>query len=1356
MSDSRSHDIAARRALLAARLRRAGTDAPVIPTVPRSGPLPLSFAQERMWFLQQYETDSPVYNCPVPIRLSGALNRDALSRAIELIVARHESLRTRYRMVDGAPTQQICEPGPVELITEDLSEVSAEQREDELARLTRRFARELIDLDMGPAVRFLLVRLDDDTHSLVTNAHHIGWDGWSRSVFLRELDAAYGELIEGRAPHLAELPLQHADYAVWQREQLQGERLQRLVEWWREYLAGAPPTSEMPTDRPRQPEVTHAGARVTFGVPGGISDAVRELGKGADCTLFMTLLAAWGVLMYRYTRQDDLVVGGPVAGRTRVELEELIGCFANTLAFRLDLSGDPDVPELLRRVRGATLDAHEHQDLPFERLVGALASTRDPSRTPLFQVIFQSRNFRRVDGNVGDLRAEIIECDAGTAKFDLNVEISDQPDGFAGLIEYNTDLFDEATARRMARHFTNLLASMTESPDQRVSQLQVLSEAERHQALVEWGQNPRDYPRDSCVHELFDQQADATRDAVAARDGEAELTYGELRERANNLAHCLRARGVEPGDRVGVLLPRCLDMLIATLATVKAGAAYVPLDPDYPAQRLEWMLTDADASALLTQSELIGQLPDFGGRVLCLDSDAGEIAACSAESPVVNVAATDLAYVMYTSGSTGQPKGVAVPHRAVVRLVVNADYVRLGPGDVVPQIASFGFDAATFEVWGALLNGGLVTLIPPDVVLSPVALCERLRVEGVTAMFMTTALFDRMAADAPGGLAGIGTVIFGGEAADANSTRRVLEAEPPDRLLNAYGPTENTTFSTCHEVIGVEPGAPSIPIGKPIANSTAYILDQHRQPVPVGVTGELYVAGDGLADGYWRQPELTAESFVAAGLDDQSGERLYRTGDLARYVADGSIEWCGRLDDQVKIRGHRIEPAEAQAAIHIHPAVGQAIVLPRDDPSGQKHLVAWVSLATGHEIAEPQLREFLTGSLPRVMLPTHIVIVPSLPLNRNGKVDREALPEPNWGEPRDAGSRVAPRDSLEDGLIRVWERVLGVSEIGVTDDFFELGGHSLLAARLMAEIEAELGLTVPLSSLFSTPTIEGLAGTIGAADAAASPAKVLELRSGRPGPTIFMPHIRAHLPVGYERLADTLAEDLNLSLLHDPSWHRELPPDTTVEDLAATIVANLREVQPVGPYFLAGFCVDGVLAWEMACQLEQAGCEVALLVLLETRVAGAAPVVVGLRGKLNIHLHTMRGMGLSLIARYLFDRALYRWRGVVGTSLHQRGRPVPPHLHVQSWERIAQQMQQRYRPRRYSGHVAVLRSDWLSKYWDEPADLGWAAFADGDVETYQLDTGHRLLSSRDVGELAEYMSDCVRCAAGVSAGPSDE
>ncbi len=1317
MSDSEDRDIEARRASLAARLRGAASDDSAIPRASRAGLLPLSFAQERMWFLHQYQTAGPAHNCPVPIRLSGPLDHEALVRAIELIVTRHEPLRTRFRMADGEPVQEIYEPGPVALAVEDLSELAAEQRAGELARLTRQFAREPIDLAAGPPARFLLVRLADEAHTLVLNVHHIVWDGWSRGVFVRELGQAYAEFTQGREPALAELPVQHADYAVWQREELQGERLQRLVTWWREYLAGAPPTSEMPTDRPRQAELTHAGARVTFRVPSELSDAVRELGQSSDCTLFMTLLAAWGVLMHRYTGQDDLLIGGPVAGRMRVELEDLIGYFINTLVFRLDISGDPDVAELLGRVREAALGAHGHQELPFERLVDEVVSSRDPSRTPLFQVIFQTRNFPRAEAEVGDLRAEVIECDAGTAKLDLNVEITDQPDGFAGLIEYNTDLFDEATAQRMARHFTNVLVDMTESADLRVSQLELLSEAERLQTLVEWAQNFSDYPRDACVPELFDQQAAATPDAVAARDGDAELTYRELRERANRLAHCLQARGVEPGDRVGILLPRCLDILAATLATVKAGAAYVPLDPDHPAQRLQWMLADAGVAAVVTLAELSDQIPDLAGRALCLDRDAEEIAACSAESPAVDVAGTDLAYVMYTSGSTGRPKGVAVPHRAVLRLVVNADYLQLGPGDVVPQIASFGFDAATLEVWGPLLNGGTVALIPREVVLDPVALCERLRAEGVTAMFMTSALFNTVAADAPDGLAGIGTVIVGGDAVEAHSVARVLEAGPPDRLLNGYGPTENTTFSTWHEVTGVAPGAVTVPIGRPIANSTAYIFDGQRHPVPVGVTGELYVGGDGLADGYWRQPELTAESFVTVHIGNGRAERLYRTGDLARYLADGSIEWVGRVDDQVKIRGHRIEPAEVRAAVQNHPAV---------------------------EVTEAELREFLARSLPRVMVPTHIAMLTSLPLSGNGKVDRDALPEPAWGKPLASESRVAPRDGLEDGLRRVWERVLGVSEIGVTDDFFELGGHSLLAARLLAEIEAELGVVAPLSSLFLTPTVEGLAGAMRAATGAAAHPRILELRSGRCGPTLFMPHIRPHLPAGYRGLMEALAEDLNLSVLHDPSRHREMPAGLEIGNVAASFVADLRQAQPAGPYFLAGFCVDGVLAWEMACQLERAGCEVAMLALLEARIPGTAPSNASLRGRLEIHLANVRGGGLPGASRYVFERAVHTLRSAAGAALRRRG----------SGELVRElgRMQQRYRPRRYAGHVHILRSVWLSKYWDEPADLGWAAFADGTVETHQSDTEHRLLARRDVGELAAYLSDCVHRAAATADG----
>lgn len=1316
------------RSSLAARLRQAGAEAraPGIPRTPRAELAPTSFAEERLWFLWRYDPQSPAYACPVPIHLHGPLDAPALRVAIELVVARHEVLRTTFTVVDGRPMQRVGAPGSIELPLDDLSALPEAERAACMEALTRQWVALPFDLERGPVVRFRLLRLAPEHHVLLLVAHHSVWDGWSRAVFVREVDRGYRELVAGPEPALPDLPLQYADYAAWQREQLSGERLERLVAWWREHLAGAPPTSVMPTDRPRPAQQTHEGARVHFHVPAHIADAVRRAGADADCTLFMTLLAAWGAFMLRYTGQEDLLVGTPVAGRSRVELEELIGLFANTLVLRLDLSGDPDFPTLLQRVRRSALGAYEHQELPFERLVEELSVERDPSRTPLFQVAFQVRNFQRGELQVGSLRAEIIDCDAGTAKFDLNVEVIDRPDGLAGLIEYNTSLFEPATAQRMAGHFANLLASIAEAPRGRVSELRLLSEQERRRAVVEWNATATDYPSAACVHGLFDAQATARPDAVAARDAGREISYAELRDRADRLAAYLREAGVGAGTLVGVCTRWSADTLVALLGVLKAGAAYLPLDPEHPAKRLEFMMRDGDVAVLLTQEALLERLPEHSSLTLCLDRDAAQIAAAGHEPPAVEVTADDLAYVTYTSGSTGRPKGVAVPHRAVVRLVVGTDYVDLGPADVVAQLGSLAFDASTFEVWGALLTGARLAMIPREVVLAPAALCERLAAEGVTAVFMTTALLNRVAAEVPAGLAGLGTVIFGGEACDPRAVRAVLDAGPPARLLHAYGPTENTTFSTTHLVTEVAPDAVTVPIGRPIANSTAYVLDAHRQPAPVGAAGELYVGGDGLARGYRRRPELTAQRFVAHPFSDQPGARLCRTGDLARYRADGAIEWLGRLDDQVKIRGHRVEPAEVQTALSAHADVSEAVVLARGDAAGERRLVAWVVARARAEATEAELRAWLEGMLPRAMVPAQFVFVEALPLGPTGKVNRSALPDP--GAPA-AGQPVpvAPRDQMERALLAAWERTLGVEGIGVTDSFFDVGGHSLLAAALMAEIEAEAGVSAPLSLLFVAPTIERLARELRAIHRGVPAPTVLPLRSDGSGPTIFAPHILDSLDLGYQRLADALQGGLNLSVLFDPSL--TLGPDRadSVEDLAAALIEPMLQAQPRGPYFLLGYCISGVVTWEMARQLTEAGQQVPLLVLIEARTRKGARARASLRTRLHAHAEHVRGRGPAGLLGYVAERAAKRWQRVLGWHHFRRGGRVPEAAQREAWQAGALHLRERYDVPPLAVPVVVVRARPAWFRADVLPDLGWSACAHGPLSVVDVDAPHAVL-----------------------------
>lgn len=1339
-------DAAERRAVLAARLRAAGAGrhAASIPRRPRGDLVPMSFAQERLWFLWRYEPEATEYNSPLRVNLHGPLDVEALRRAFELIVARHEILRTTLVVADGMPMQRIGPPAELELPVHDLTDLDREEAEATAAALLSALTREPFDLERGPILRLRLVRLAPEDHSLFVVIHHAFWDGWSRGVLLHELGTAYEALAADRAPELPELPVQYADYALWQRERFQGERLERLLGWWREFLAGAPPTSTMPTDHPRPAHPTHRSDCARVHLPPHLAEAVRLCGRAENCTPFMTLFAAWAALQQRYSGQDDLVIGIPTAGRPQVELEGLIGCFINMIPVRVDLSGDPDFPALLRRVRDAAVGAYDHQDLPFERLVEELGLDRDPSLTPVFQVAMQVRNFARTEPRFADLRVEVPEFTLSGAKFDLDVELTDGPEGVLGMIEYAVDLYEATTAQRMVDHFANLLAGIAEHPDRRLSQLPVLSAAERDRAVVEWNRTTTAYPRVATIHDLFDARAAAHPEAVAVRGDDATATYGELAERADRLAAYLAEAGVALGDTVAICLEWSPDLLTAVLATLKAGAAYLPLDPEHPAARLEFMLRDGGARVLLTHETMLPRLPEYAGPIVCLDRDAAAIAARPAMAPPTQVAPEDLAYITYTSGSTGEPKGVAVTHRGVVRLVVDTDYVHLGPDDVIAQLSSFAFDASTFEIFGTLLTGARLALIPRAVVLDPVALCARLRSEGVTTMFITTALFNRIAADVPDGLAGIGTVIFGGEACDPDSVRRVLETGPPQRLLHAYGPTENTTFSTTHEVTAVAPGARTVPIGRPIANSTAYVLDAHGEPVPPGAVGEIYVGGDGLAQGYWRRPELTAERFVPHPFSGRPGERLYRTGDLARQLPDGVIEWVGRVDDQVKIRGHRVEPAEIEAALSRHPGVREAVVLARAGDDGQRRLVAWVATHDPETPTALDLREWLAELLPRALVPAQFVLMAALPLGPTGKVDRGALPEPDASALTVTRVHLPPRDDLERALVATWERVLERSDIGVRDSFFDLGGHSLLAARLMAEIEATLGVSPPLAALFAEPTIESLARELRAAGAAADPGVVLPLVAGRPGPTLIVPYVLAAPPTGYRRVAEALDPDINLTVTYD------LPREDDaraggLEGYAARLVRHVLAAQPEGPYYLVGHCAAGPVAWEMAQQMSAAGREVALLVLIEARAPGLTPRVAALRERIRRNLRRARRPDGGGWLGHLRERAGNRWAMLVGPALQRMGFRLPPEMQAPVTQAAARRMRDSYHFRPWNGRVAVIRSTGTYTTWDEPADLGWSRFVEGgELDLHEIDTTHEILVEAEAEKLAAALSTCVR------------
>ncbi|WNG46585.1 amino acid adenylation domain-containing protein [Archangium minus] len=1064
---------------LAQRLESAaggsqGVQPPPLVPMPKDGELPLSFAQQRLWFIEQFAPGGFAYNLPFVTRLKGQLDVAALERSLAELMRRHEALRTTFTQVDGQPVQRVAAELTLTLPVERLEELPQEARSGAVQRRVEEEFRRGFNLEKGPLVRVLLLRVTAEEHVLVLVMHHIVGDGWSLGVLVRELSALYEAFSTGVEPALAALPVQYGDYARWQREWLKGEVLETQLSWWKQRLAGAPPALELPTDRPRPPVQTFRGATLAVRLPAALSGAIRELNRREGVTPFMTFLAAYQALLARYSGQTDIVVGSPIAGRTQRELEGLIGFFVNTLALRVDAPANTSFRELLVRTREACLGAYAHQDMPFEQLVNALHPVRDLSRPALFQVMFALQESSPALSLSG-VSSEEVAFEPGLAKFELTLFVREGAEGWVSQWEYNTDLFDGATVERMAAHYVRLLEGALARPEQRLSELPLLSEEERRRVLVEWNQTRTEYPREASVHELFEEQVACRPGAVAVEYEGRRLTYAELNWRANQVARHLKRLGVTVGTRVGLCAGRSVELVVATLGILKAGGAYVPLDPTYPAERLAFMVEDTAVPVVLVQPELMSKLPPVSAQVVELTE--ASCASESGENLSQRVAPEAMAYVMYTSGSTGKPKGVCIPHRGIVRTVRNTNHVRFTEQDRVAQMSNTAFDASTFELWGALLNGATLLGVPKEVALSPRALAAFVREQQVSVMFVTTALFNQVAAECPDAFRTAKYVLFGGEAADPRWVKEVLEKGAPEHLVNGYGPTEVTTFTCCYGM--QEPGqvGHSVPIGRPVSNTEVYVLDERMQPVPVGVVGELYAGGDGLALGYLNRPELTAEKFVAHPFSTEPEARLYRTGDLVRYRPDGNLEYMGRRDEQVKVRGFRIELGEVEAALSKHPGVGEVVVTARDEGPGGKRLVAYVVPREGQEVDAGALRALLKQTLPEHMVPSAFVWLEALPLTPNGKVDRKALPAPEAEAPTREGY-VAPRTELEQRIADIWAPLLKQQRVGAHDNFFELGGHSLLATQVATRLREALQRELPVRVLFEAPTVAELAARL--------------------------------------------------------------------------------------------------------------------------------------------------------------------------------------------------------------------------------------------------------------------------------------
>ncbi|MEH1901882.1 MAG: amino acid adenylation domain-containing protein [Nostoc sp.] len=1158
----------------------------------------LSFAQQRLWFLDQLEPDNPAYNIVVGFRLNGILHEPAVAASLQEIVTRHEVLRTTFAQDDqGNPVQVIDLSATIALNITDLTHLLESEREEKLKQAVNHTVLTPFNLKTGPLLRVYLYRLDQQAHVLVAVMHHIVSDAWSFGIVVKELSLLYEAFCQGNKSPLLPLTLQYADFAFWQRTFFEREELPKQLVYWQQELSGEIQPLNLPIDFPRPAIATHEGRAVSFTIDRDHYLRFKQLCESHGATLFMGLLTVLKVLLMRYSGQDDILVGTPIANRNRREIEDIMGFFVNTLVIRTDLSSNPSFATLLEKIKDKTLQAYVHQDLPFEKLVETLQPERNLSHSPLFEVMFVLQNAPMSNLELTNLEFTPLELEQVTAKFELTLSITETETGLQGLWEYKTDLFEESTISRMIGHFQTLLSGAIDTPELGICQLPLLSSLERHQLLVGWNQTHVEYPRNKCIHQLFEQQVENTPEAIAVLFENEQLTYHQLNQRANQLAHYLRSLGVKPEMLVGICVERSIEMVVGLLGILKAGGAYVPLDPAYPAERLANMVADAEISVLLMQNKWTSQLLEHQPQVICLDSDWEKIGLYSQENPTETNTGENLAYVIYTSGSTGKSKGVLVTHQNLLQSTnARISYYNEPPASFL-LLSSFAFDSSVAGIFWTLCQGGSLVLPPQNFQEEPQKLTKLITENKISHLLSLPSLYALILSQSePEQLVWLRTVIVAGEPCPAALVKLHNQRLGHTSLFNEYGPTEATVWSSVYKCQSQEQ-IKLVPIGRPIANTQAYILDRYLQPVPIGVLGELYIGGDGLAKGYLNRSELTQEKFITNPFSDSGSKRLYKTGDLARYLSDGNIEFIGRIDNQVKIRGFRIELGEIESALSSHEQVQQCVVIAREDNPSNKHLVAYV--VTDDDINISALKEHLKQQLPNYMVPSIFVRLETLPLTTNGKVNRKALPAPTLNKFVHSGNCILPRTALEHQLAKIWEAALEISPISVTDNFFELGGHSLLAIGLITEIEKQLGSTLPVLSFFREGTIEKMALYLENNRESADSDILLTLQKKGNQTPLFLVHPAGGYGLVYSFLANKLGTNQPVYALQSQGLDGKQQPLNSIESMASTYIKAIREIQAAGAYLIGGYSLGGLIAFEIASQLEAAGESVENLLIID-------------------------------------------------------------------------------------------------------------------------------------------------------------
>lgn len=1172
--------------------------APPIVPVSRDNDIPLSFAQERLWLHDQLEPNTP-NNINNAVRISGSLKSDVLQMALDTIVERHEVLRTTFSVVSGNPIQVVNQKRPVQITRIDLTNSPADERDSEIERRISDEARQCFNLSSDLMLRVVLLRLSDNEHVLILTMHHIASDEWSMKIFFQELWTLYGAFAEGRTSPLPDLTVQYADFACWRREWMSGDILQTRLSYWQKQLADSPAVLELPSDRPRLQVWSLKGASHYVMLSERLTSSLRQLSEQEGGTMFILMMAAFKTLLYRYTGHGDICVGTFTANRNRLEIERLIGFFVNTLVLRTNLSDGPGFRELIRRERDEAMDAFAHCDMPFEKLVEVLNPQRDPGRTAIFQVALAFEDEPEISCELPDLSFEFLDSETSVSLYDLSLLIAESAGDMRLTFVYRTDIFNASTIHRLASNFQTLLESIVSRPEDSIFTLPILSNSEQKQILREWNGTKGSATAGACIHELFEAQVERTPDSVAVVFEGREMTYRELNNRANQLAHYLRRHGVGPEVLAGIYEERSLDMVVGLLGILKSGGAYVPMDPGYPQERLNLIIEDAAVSILLTHTRLSARIPFYKGTLVFLDADWADIGLESTENPVSEATAHNAACLLYTSGSTGKPKGAIIQHSALVNFTraVISQY-GLKPSDRILQFASISFDASAEEIYPCLALGAAL-ILRTDEILTDSDFLQKWEEWKLTVLSLPTAYWHSLTLTLKNERlripAATRLLIIGGERAlPERLTQWQRYVGTHVRLLNTYGPTEATVVTTLYDLTHFNPGTDlikEVPIGRPIPGTLIYILDTHLQPVPIGVPGELHIGGNNLARGYLNRPDVTAEKFISDPFTKEPGARLYKTGDIARYLEDGNIEFVGRIDHQVKIRGFRIELGEIEALLRQHPAVMDTIVIAREDQPGDKRVAAYVVPYNSTTVHIRDLRDFLMRKLPGYMIPSAFVLMNALPLTPNNKVDRNALPVPDQFIQRLEKIFVAPRNQLELQLKELWEKTLDVSPVGITDNFFELGGHSLLAVRLTADIRKVTRKNISVMAVFHNPTIEQMADIILKDRWAVSWASVVPINAAGSKPPLFWVHDTY--------LAHCLESDQPLYILSHPNQDENLAHYDTVEKIADKNLEELRNVQPKGPYFIGGYCFWAMVAIEIADKLIKQGEEVSLLFLVE-------------------------------------------------------------------------------------------------------------------------------------------------------------